>query len=159
MGTARIFPSPCKLQSFPNQNAGDYGVANIDDRTRLSLFPQPGMPPLGGSQPINALSSAGLQVNKAGVTTGVTTGTIAGVRQDFTVIEPTLKVSFDFVDQVRIESNTATAFSGFGDSGSLIVTDAGDAVALVFANSGVDTLASPLSGLFLTLGLEFVLPD
>jgi hypothetical protein len=49
-------------------------------------------------------------------------------------------------------------FADDGDSGSLVVTDQGSAVGLVFAVNDTDAVICPLDSLFSTLGLSFVLP-
>jgi len=56
-----------------------------------------------------------------------------------------MNTSFRFGDQLVIESNTpGELFADGGDSGSLVVTEAGETVGIVFAGSDAQTIASPL---------------
>lgn len=83
--------------------------------------------------------SVGLAVKKVGRTSGLTTGTIAG-------INVTINVSYDFgvatfVNQIYVASN----FIRSGDSGSLMVTQSGNnPVGLDFAGSGGASFANPI---------------
>lgn len=86
----------------------------------------------------------GLNVQKYGRTTKLTKGQITGINATVTVCYEVfifcLK-SATFVDQLLIEPG---AFSGGGDSGSLIVTDDGNKnpVGLLFAGSSTQTIAN-----------------
>ena len=85
-------------------------------------------------------ATPGLAVQKHGRTTGLTTGLVTGVNA-------TILVQYDkgvakFVNQVMIGGG---AFSDGGDSGSLIVTQAGNnPVALLFAGSSTATFGNPI---------------
>ena len=85
----------------------------------------------------------GTSVQKHGRTTGLTTGVVRGVNV-------TIRVQYDsgvarFVNQIWIGSTRSDDFSDFGDSGSLIVTEAGNRpVGLLFAGSATDTFANPI---------------
>jgi hypothetical protein len=152
IGTVTETPPECKLTSAPND--GDYAIADIDDKARVSTTPQPGMPAL--HEPIDPNSAAGKPVKKAGAATGITSGRVAGIMHDFSVTYDSMGgATFTFKDQVRVEPDTLKPFSDIGDSGSLVVTLDGDAVGIAFALSGSDTMASPLKKLFDTLGLSF----
>ncbi len=83
--------------------------------------------------------SVGLAVKKVGRTSGLTTGTIAG-------INVTINVGYDFgvatfVNQIYVASN----FIRSGDSGSLMVTQSGsNPVGLNFAGSGGASFTNPI---------------
>jgi hypothetical protein len=86
----------------------------------------------------------GLAVKKYGRTTKLTQGQITGINATLTICYEVLIIfcvkSATFVDQVIIEPG---AFSGGGDSGSLIVTNPGlQPVGLLFAGSTAQTIAN-----------------
>lgn len=99
----------------------------------------------------------GREVAKVGRTTGAQRGRITAVEVDG------LPVAYDsgvirFNDQVEVSGGIATDFSAGGDSGSLIVTADGDAIALLFAggrdSTGQDqTYANRLSVVLEQLGV------
>src|SRR5262249_49210246 len=109
--------------------------------------------------------SVGLGVAKSGRTTGFTTGTISSINTSVNVQYQAScgqgkKFVVSYTDQVVINSST---FSAGGDSGSLIVSNAGhNPVALLFAGSSTTTIGNPagpvLSALSTSLGrtLTFV---
>jgi hypothetical protein len=84
----------------------------------------------------------GQAVQKYGRTTSLTLGTVDS-------INATVDVEYDngiarFVDQIII-NGSAGAFSGSGDSGSLIVTQVGNnPVALLFAGNSIITVGNPI---------------
>jgi hypothetical protein len=87
----------------------------------------------------------GLEVQKYGRTTGLTTGHITGVNATLSVCYEVLYIfclrSATFVDQLVIDES---GFSDGGDSGSLLVTTDGSnrPVALLFAGSQTQTIAN-----------------
>jgi hypothetical protein len=87
----------------------------------------------------------GLEVQKYGRTTGLTTGTITGINATLTICYEVLYVfcikPATFVDQIIIDD---AGFSDGGDSGSLLVTTDGTnrPVALLFAGSQTQTVAN-----------------
>jgi hypothetical protein len=87
----------------------------------------------------------GLNVQKYGRTTALTKGQITGINATIEVCYEVLFIwcikSAYFYDQIIIEPG---AFSGGGDSGSLIVSDDADKkpVALLFAGSSTQTIAN-----------------
>lgn len=94
-----------------------------------------------------------LPVQKYGRTTGHTTGAVTG-------LNATVRVSYDnraalFAGQIIIESNTGSAFSQGGDSGSLIVTgdDFSNPVGLLFAGNDTITIANPIDAVLDALGV------
>jgi hypothetical protein len=155
IGTVREVPQECILRGRA-RNDGDYAIADIDDKTRVSTAPQPGMPPLSGRMPIDPKSATDKPVKKAGARTGVTSGKVMGIMHDFPMTFDSMGgATFLFQDQVRI-SDAGQPFSAGGDSGSLVVTLEGEPVGVLFASNGSDTMASPLVKLFCALGLSFV---
>lgn len=84
-------------------------------------------------------------VQKSGRTTGRTTGTIAAVNVTISVKYGSRcgggRGTGTFTDQVRI---TPADFSAGGDSGSLILTSAGNPVGLLFAGSATSTFANQI---------------
>lgn len=90
-----------------------------------------------------------LPVQKFGRTTGLTHGQISEINVTSAVCYANCSDLFEsklawFEDQISIISNTTAAFSGGGDSGSLVLTDDPDKhpVALLFAGSENSTLAN-----------------
>ncbi len=84
----------------------------------------------------------GLEVQKYGRTTDLTTGTVTGVNA--TVVIKYDKGLARFVGQVVVQSSNGS-FSAGGDSGSLIVTVEGNhPVALLFAGSSTSTIGNPI---------------
>jgi hypothetical protein len=95
-----------------------------------------------GVKGINELAGVGTSVHKLGRTTGHTTGTI-------TQTNVTVDVGYGsgvarFENQTAIESGVAEPFSAGGDSGSIIVDDNDNAVALLFAGNDVVTFANDI---------------
>ena len=95
-----------------------------------------------------------LLVKKAGRTTQRTRGRISGVNA-------TVKVNYGpsgaalFRGQVVIVSLASAPFSQGGDSGSLIVTDAGaKPVGLLFAGSVSHTIANPIRSVLAALNVQ-----
>lgn len=102
----------------------------------------------------NVTALLGLNVQKYGRTTELTTGQITGINASVEVCYEVLYIfcikSAIFVDQVIIEPGQ---FSGGGDSGSLIVTADGvkNPVALLFAGSSTQTIANRIDRVLLQL--------
>lgn len=71
-------------------------------------------------------------LRKVGRTTGVTRGRVTAIEMDNVLIDYDLG-TLRFDQQIEIEGADDDAFSAGGDSGSLIVDEAGQAVALLFA--------------------------
>ncbi len=115
---------------------------------------------IGGVGGTTAAPSVGLDVQKMGRTTCLTTGKISAVAVNATVgyddAHPNRKRA-NFVNQILI---SGAALSGAGDSGSLIVTQDAcpEAVGLLFAGSsdGSSTLANPISDVLSRLGVTMV---
>jgi hypothetical protein len=104
----------------------------------------------------------GLLVAKVGRTTGVTRGRITAFELDDVVVAYDIgNVSFD--NQLEIESTSSRPFSDGGDSGSLIVDRAKNAVAQLFAGSDTGgrrnlglTYATPIQTVLDALRVELI---
>jgi hypothetical protein len=95
-----------------------------------------------------------LLVKKAGRTTQRTRGRISGVNASVRVNYGPSGVAL-FRNQIVIVSLTSAPFSQGGDSGSLIVTDAGaKPVSLLFAGSASHTIANPIRSLLSALNVQ-----
>jgi hypothetical protein len=100
------------------------------------------------SQPLPAF--VGLQVQKSGRTTGLTSGTVSSINTNVTVnYQPTCgmgkKFKVSYRNQVVVSSST---FSAGGDSGSLILSKPSSGlpqpVALLYAGSSTTTVGNPI---------------
>jgi len=138
-------------------NVGDWALARLVPGMALPRWWQ-GPPNLLPAPPVDPGLLANRKVVKFGATTGRTEGTVAGLRQGFCLSYAELSTMLDFEGQLRVRS-TQGAFARDGDSGSLVVTDTGEAVGLVFATDGLDTLVCPLKPLFDQLQLTLELPS
>jgi hypothetical protein len=103
-------------------------------------------------------TSVGLNVQKTGRTTGHTFGTIEAIE---VVVDVEYGSGFGrFYNQVRIRGLCDELFSDSGDSGSLIVNvpQGGDrqAVGLLFAGGGLDTIANPIGDVLTELGVSMM---
>jgi hypothetical protein len=100
----------------------------------------------------------GLQVQKYGRTTGLTSGRVTGIHATIDVQYRNGMARFE--DQIVITGNgTGNGFSAGGDSGSLVVTKGtllGDRrpVGLLFAGSNVSTLANPIDPVLERFGVR-----
>lgn len=110
-----------------------------------ALYPRPVIGVLNGLPPVNT------RVWKVGRTTGFTRGIVTATSMDEIPVNYGSGVTRMFDDQIEIEGVDGP-FSQGGDSGSLIVTEAGEAVALLFSGSdyggrrgGGRTFGTPLS--------------
>ena len=105
--------------------------------------------------------SLNMDVQKSGRTTGLTSGKIA----EIDVVGAVLYNCWDqqkcsdgervyyFVNQVTISWTTSEPFAAGGDSGSLVVSDDGKAVGLVFAGSSSRIWANPIDAVFEAFGV------
>jgi hypothetical protein len=103
---------------------------------------------IGPPSSVTKAAAPGLQVEKSGRTTGVTTGSVqtmnASVRVRYTTTCGGHKgFTIDYTNQVLVTPGT---FSAGGDSGSLIVTTGtcNQPVALLFAGSSTSTIGNPI---------------
>ena len=91
----------------------------------------------------------GMRVKKSGRTTGITTGVVR-------VIKATLKVSLGDVGEAYFADQiVTTAMAEPGDSGSLVVTEDGDAVGLLGAGSDQATICSRIQNVLEMLDVTF----
>ena len=125
------------------------GLNTIDAAIALTSADKLGKatPPDGYGTPKSATATptVGMEVQKYGRTTGLTTGQITGVNAIINVTYGSGQAMF--VDQIIIGSG---GFSAAGDSGSLVVTksdnpdDDKKPVGLLFAGSATMTVANPI---------------
>lgn len=133
-------------------NAVDAAIAEVLVAKSVSASVLPKVGKLKSATPIDA--TEGMKVHKCGRTTAYTTGAIFDV-------SATVKVQYDlgaltFDDQVLIRGD-AGAFSGAGDSGSLIVDRAtGRATGLLFAGSTRYTIANHVGDVLDAFGVTLV---
>jgi hypothetical protein len=133
--------------SFSGTNTVDVALAKLNDPAQLNAS----TPPDGYGAPSSLTTSASLNmpVMKYGRTTGLTTGTVAG-------INVTIRVQYTdgvatFANQVQIKGDKGS-FCKAGDSGSLIVTQTGkNPVALLFAGGQTSTFANPIGAVMQTV--------
>ncbi len=91
------------------------------------------------SHPVDAQLNQ--QVQKYGRTTGLTSGMVSGINA--TVLVSYSSGTARFIDQIIITGNSGS-FSDSGDSGSLIVDQNNNPVALLFAGSNTITIGNPI---------------
>ena len=153
------------LAAFERLRAGrpnDIDAATASLAPKISIGPSNvrSLGKLTGVAP--PLGDVGIRVAKVGRTTGLTRGHVTAFELDDVVI------SFDngnlrFDDQIEIEGVGSRPFSDGGDSGSLIVNQAGEGVGLLFAGSDQGgsngtglTYANPLSTVLDRLGVDLL---
>jgi hypothetical protein len=94
-------------------------------------------------------------VSKCGRTTQLTRGRITGTNATMRIGYGTAGTAV-FQKQVIIESLNANPFSQGGDSGSLIVNEANQPVAVLFAGSTSHTIANPVQAVLAALGVTII---
>lgn len=133
-------------------NRVDAAISTMEGRVDANLIPGFGdKPALPVVEP-----QSGLRVFKVGRTTGVTSGTIRAIGIDELPVN--LGRGFSrtrFSGQFEVVSETGS-FSAGGDSGSVIWTEEGAPVGLLFAGDGVRTYANPMSAVMAELGIEVI---
>ncbi len=125
-------------------NLIDGAVAQLDAPVQITLTTPEGLTP-GGALGIDDIDD-GLAVTKVGRTTGVTRGRVTAVELDGVRVNYGRPGVFSFDNQIEIKTDDGTPFSRPGDSGSLIVTDDDEhlAVGLLFAGGDTHTFANPI---------------
>jgi hypothetical protein len=110
----------------------------------------------------DVLLDEGSDVAKVGRTTGTTRGRVTAFEMDNVLVNYDLGL-IRFDNQIEIEGAEAGPFSQGGDSGSLIVNAARQAVALLFAGGDVGgsngqglTYANPIAAVFDALNVELL---
>lgn len=136
------------LVAAPQVNDVDGAVGTIDARRKL-LAPR-GMRVSGVGTPL-----LGMRVQKWGARTGHTVGRIRSIRATPTVTYRGAG-AFNFRSVLRVVGASGP-FSMPGDSGSLVLDDAGGVVGIVFAGdtNGAFSLANPVGALTGRLGITF----
>jgi len=135
---------------FTNPNAVDCAIAEVQSK----LVTQQNQA-LGKLKLPVVPAQLNMLVNKCGRTTQLTRGRI-------TDINATVRVGYGssgtavFQRQVIVQSLNANPFSQGGDSGSLIVNEANQPVALLFAGSASHTIANPIQSVLGALGVTVV---
>jgi hypothetical protein len=133
-------------------NKVDCAIALITANKLVSPRVMPKVNKLKSGQPVAAAD--GMGVEKTGRTTGYSTGKI-------TDVSATMKVKYDlgmltFADQILIVGSKG-AFSGAGDSGSLIVERKSKRpVGLLFAGSATSTMANHIEDVLGALNVTIV---
>jgi hypothetical protein len=131
---AQITPGAVDTTNGPIFSLGSTATSNV---------PNPGSPHAG----MGMTASIGLTVAKSGRTTGLTCSTVGAIGistkvQYQTACGTGTTFSVAYQNQVSVSGGT---FSGPGDSGSLIVSQAtADPVALLYAGSDTDTVGNPV---------------
>lgn len=131
------------------RNRVDGALARIDDDVSYVLNY---LDYYDGVKGVNELAGVGTSVHKLGRTTGYTSGTI-------TQTNVTVDVGYDggvarFENQISVETGNTAPFSAGGDSGSIIVDDNDNAVALLFAGNDVVTFANDISDVMSELNIS-----
>lgn len=132
------FPAP---GSQP-RNVIDAAIAGVTDPTQVVLER---ILNIGNYTPQLLSPRPGMAVTKSGRTTGVTRGTIRairvrGVQVNYGTRQNPIIATFD--NAITVTGSGGAAFSGPGDSGSVILdTTSGRPVALLFAGDGTTTTA------------------
>ena len=117
-------------------NLVDCAVATVDTPIKFDVSAIKGLGKLKGVSAKKVEDLMGVAVAKLGRTTGLRKGKITAFELDNVVVRygPSLgEIRFD--NQIEITTTEARPFSMGGDSGSLIVDDNNEAVALLFAGS------------------------
>ena len=113
-------------------NLVDCAVADVVTGTDVVSNMIDGLGPLRGVA--SAEAQPGDRVSKTGRTTGTTTATVTAVELDNVVVDYDIG-SIQFNGQIEVDGVDLTGFSQGGDSGSLVVNSAGEAIGLLFAGS------------------------
>jgi hypothetical protein len=139
-------------------NLVDCAVAAVDEGVKFNRSNLTGLGKLAGVGDV--LLDEVPDVAKVGRTTGTTRGRVTAFELDNVLVNNGLGL-IRFDDQIEIEGAEAGPFSQGGDSGSLIVNAARQAVALLFAGGDLGgsngqglTYANPIGAVFGALNIE-----
>jgi hypothetical protein len=113
-------------------NLVDGAVALLDPSVAYAEDKLEGLGRLAGLGP--DLAESGAQVAKIGRTSGITRGRVTAFELDNVIVSYGMG-NLRFDNQVEIEGAGAEAFSAPGDSGAIVLDDALNAVALLFAGA------------------------
>ena len=153
---AQVESNIVPLLPLPSRNKGDVALARILDGSAVLPTTPLGMPPIRSANPI--APEAMVKVLKFGSRTGLTHGLITNPSFDHSLAYSGMG-TFLFVDQFLVQPDgPSQVFSDEGDSGSLVITEAGDPIGVVFARDDLNTVVTPLFGPFTDRHLCFVLP-
>lgn len=154
-------PLPAICQLGGNLNPGDFALALVGNNTLVSAATPPEMVALKDRKPLDPALAGLKKVRKAGRRTGVTHGIVRGPAINLSLEYEEMNAQFKFQDQLLVQSTEpGKPFADESDSGSLVVTEDGQAIGLVFAAAGNtgDAIVCPLKQMFDLLGISFVLP-
>src|SRR5258708_4709541 len=103
-------------------------------------------------------AALGIAVRKRGRTTGLTFGTVEGISLTTTIDygDGLGKVTLTNQISINVDTNHSTQFSDHGDSGSVVVNDAGQVVGLLFAGNttGTTSMANPIQSVLTALNVS-----
>jgi hypothetical protein len=147
-----------RLRRRPDHNYVDAAVATVDKKTEIDPYTMRGIGKLAGVA--RDRLDIGDEVHKVGRTTGVRHGRVTAFELDDLTIDYETG-TFTFDNQIEIEGQGDRSFDESGDSGSLIVNDDLEAVALLFAGSDHGgsnrrglTFANPIGVVFSRMKLK-----
>lgn len=132
------------LQDQPSRNKVDCAIA----RPLSPDLVRPDILSIGAPKGVR-VGTLGMEVQKAGRTTGHTTGRIT--QADVTVQVDYQGQMVTFVDQLM-----ATGMSSGGDSGSAVLDLEGYVVGLLFAGSEMATLVNPIQSVLSALNVQLI---
>jgi hypothetical protein len=140
-----------------NPNRLDCAIAQLDDGIRYE------MAELAGVSVNPTYDPEGQTVWKVGRTSGRRAGRVSAVEVDNLVLRYEALGNIQFNGQLEIESTEPDPFAEPGDSGSLVVSDSGHAIGLLFGggeigggnNQGV-AYANPLGDVLQALGVTLI---
>src|ERR1043166_3706013 len=128
-------------------NVVDCAISSVNAGIEIDAKTLTGIGALNG---LGALPTGGVPVAKVGRTSGVTRGLVTAFELDNVVVEYDIG-DLRFDNQIEIEGQGNDPFSAGGDSGSLIVNEQNQAIALLFAGGDLGgsngrglTYANPL---------------
>ncbi len=144
---AQVLGSSSRVRTFTAQaatNTVDCALA----RPTSSAMVQPAILGIGVPKGVH-VATLGMQVQKAGRTTGYTTGRI-------TQVDVTVQVDYEGQNVTFVNQLMANSMSGGGDSGSAVLDMGGYVVGLLFGGSDVATLINPIQPVLTALNVQLV---
>ena len=132
---------PITYGSYATNNFMDAAIVKVDASYVGYSTPTDGY---GAPNKTTAAASVNMLVKKYGRGTGLTQGKIIAINCSVVLNYPAGATRFN--NQIVIANVGSSAFAGFGDSGSLMVTDNSSAnpVGLIYALTSSYTIASPI---------------
>jgi len=144
---AQVLGSSSRLRTFRAQaatNTVDCALA----RPTSEAMVQPAILGIGVPKGVH-VATLGMQVQKAGRTTGYTTGKI-------TQVDVTVQVDYEGQNVTFTNQLMANNMSGGGDSGSAVLDMGGYVVGLLFGGSDLATLINPIQPVLTALNVQVV---